>query len=287
MNINHLKYFKVVSEELSFTNAAKKLHITQPPLSRAIRELEDDLNCILFFRNKRNVVLTNEGMFLLDKANKIFSLIQRSEKEIHDMSIGKSGYLNIGFVGSVYDLINPFIKNFNKTFPEISLNLMAYSTAEQIKMLENNELDITFVRGPLNTISNFESKKINEENFVLISSIETKIQINKINDFHKLKNENFIMFPREYGSVIYDQIIALCNMANLFPNIKHESLQLDTIIRMVENGLGIAIVPESAIFESNAKLNKSSLYFMPQRTSVYIYYKKSANKILNNFISLF
>ena len=123
MNSNSLHYFNVLAEELHFSKAAQKLHITQPPLSRAIRQLEEELDVRLFERNQRNVMLTPAGEYLKKKADFILQNILEAKKEVKRIATGASGILQIAYVGSVFPLILPILKDFTQHYQNVHLRL--------------------------------------------------------------------------------------------------------------------------------------------------------------------
>ncbi|PEC57588.1 LysR family transcriptional regulator, partial [Bacillus wiedmannii] len=127
MELRHIRYFLALAEELNFSRAAEKLHIAQPPLSKQIRELEEEIGAKLFNRTKRHVELTSAGKVFLNRAYQILDQVEQACISTRLTSTGFEGELVMGFSGSVQDLIQP-IQEFHKQYPEIGIVLQQLST---------------------------------------------------------------------------------------------------------------------------------------------------------------
>ncbi|GEN69221.1 LysR substrate-binding domain-containing protein [Chryseobacterium rhizosphaerae] len=286
MNITYLRYFTVVAQELHFGRAAKKLHITQPPLTRAIQQLEEELEVKLFERHQRKVTLTSAGDYLLAQSDLLFSRISIIETQIKRIAEGKEGSLHIAFVGSVFQIIQPYLKKFTTLYPKIKVTLSQYTTFEQIEIIKNGSADIGFIRSPA-LADNLEIVEIEREYFALITPPEFNYTIDSAEKLKALGTVPFILFPRKLGSGIYDQIISLCNTVSLSPDIIHEASQLDTIIRLVESGFGYSILPVSSLNGIKTTTKHYVLDFMPQQAVVaYCYNKDNQNAVLQSFLKL-
>jgi len=285
MNNNDLRYFCVLAGTLHFGKAAQMLHITQPPLTRAIKRLEEELGVLLFVRNQRNVVLTPAGEYMKRKAEALLSGISELEKEVRKIQEGKCGELHITSVGSVVPMILRYINKFISKYPDIRIKLSQYTTAEQIRSIKSGEADIAFVRCPI-TSEGIELHDIYKECFVLVTPKTFNKKIEAAADLQQLSDLPYISFPRKLGRGSFDRIISLCNMGGYSPDIKYEPYQLDTAIRMTEAGLGITIVPECALDGLKVNVNTFRLDFMPQRSVVSCYFNKgNDNPVLHNFLT--
>ncbi len=284
MNNNDLKYFCVLAETLHFGRAAQILHITQPPLTRAIKRLEEEWGVLLFKRNKRNVVLTPAGDYLKRKGNVLLTGLSELEKEVKKIDAGRAGQLHITSVGSVVPMILKYINKFIGKYPDVNIKLSQYTTSEQIKLIKSGEADIAFVRCPLSSYG-LQLSNIFEEPYILVTPKSFNIKIEKASDLQQLSEMSYISFPREQGRGSFDKVISLCSTGGYSPDIKYEPYQLDTAIRMVEAGLGITIVPECSIYGLSVNVNVYKLDFMPQRSVLSSYYSDSnENPVLKNFI---
>lgn len=284
MNSNNLLYFSVLANELHFGKAAQKLHITQPPLSRAIRQLEEELGVCLFERNQRTVILTTAGEYLKKKADLILQNISNAEKEVKRIAEGELGDLNITYVGSVLHSILPHLKSFTQIYPKIHLHLSQYTVYEQVKMLRNGDSDVAFLRTPIH-IEGLHLHEIYSENFVLITSKIYRLSSLDKDNLLLLSKFPFILFPRHLASGLYEQIITVCNNIGFSPRVMHEVSQLDCIVQMVENDMGIAVLPKSALWGMENRVNSFELDMVKLRSTISMCYcNESNNPVLDSFI---
>lgn len=286
MNKTDLLYFSVLAETLHFGKAAEKLHITQPPLTRTIKKLEEELGVILFDRNQRNVNLTLAGEYLQKRSNSLLAEFNGLKEEIKKINDGVYGELHITTVGSfVHIILQSYISPFIHKYPNVKLKISQYTTSEQVKLVRSGKADIAFLRGPIFT-QGLELHNIYKETFVLITPNTFNKKIEEITDLKEIINFPFISFPRELAKGLFDQIISLCNSFDYQPIIEHETYQLDVAIRMVEIGLGITIVPKSSLYGILADINIFDLDFLDQNSIVSYYFdQNNDNPILKNFIT--
>ncbi len=150
MEIRHLIYFRTVAEELHFTKAAAKLFISQPPLSRQIKELEEELGVQLFTRSNKQVVLTDAGKYFKKQVDAIFLQLEESKHVVSQIHLGTSGELKIGYISSVYQShLAEVLKSMRKEFPHVKTSLYEVPTISQIKELEQGKLDAGILRAPV------------------------------------------------------------------------------------------------------------------------------------------
>ena len=147
IEFRHLRYFQVVANELHFRKAAEKLFITQPALSRQIKQLEEYVGAELFKRDKRNVVLTQAGAYLLKESEFLFNHLDFVKGNIRHISKGDEGEVRIGFVGSAMQSVIPsLLKKVNKELPKIHFVLTELTNQHQVDLIRKNQLDIGFIR---------------------------------------------------------------------------------------------------------------------------------------------
>ncbi len=242
-----LSYFVAVAEELHFGRAARRLNISQPPLSQQIIQLEERIGVKLFTRTRRRVELTPAGEALLEDARKILALSREAVRRAVRAGKGEIGRLSVGYIGSAnYSVLPGLIREFRKRFPEVELSLAELNTSQQIEALREGRVHVGFMRPPRGV----ESAGLSFE-IVLRESLVAAIPVN-----HKLKSkasialrmlakEPFVMIPRSRGPGFFDQIIAMCQAEGFSPEIVLEASQFHTIIGMVAAGVGIAVVPAS------------------------------------------
>jgi DNA-binding transcriptional LysR family regulator len=258
MDLRHLNYFLVLAEELHFGRAAERLHISQPPLSRMIQQIENDLGILLFERTKRSVILTPAGLDFLQDAKQMILQMQTVKKRLAIYGQGETGTLRIGYVGAVmHSKLPSLLAMFTKTLPHISLQFEELPNHNLVHELNNGTLDVAFVRTWLHP-EKLEEKLILSEPFVAVLPINHSLSNKKIISIKELINEKFITFTRECGPTIFDSFLVMCSNAGFTPQISHHASQLNSVLRLVESGFGISLLPEQV--EQGYALN---LKFIP------------------------
>ena len=245
MELRHLRYFMAVAEELNFTRAAEKLHIAQPPLSQQIQHLEAELGFQLFRRTKRTVHLTAAGQVFFEEAGKILQQVDRAIQLGRQTSRGELGQLTVGFVSSsAHNVVPAILQAFRTRCPAVKLELHELTTNEQLQRLRFGQIDIGFVRPPV------EEDGINSEIVFrepLIAALpETHPAADRAHlELRELSTEPFILFPRSLAPGLYDPIVSLCQQAGFSPIAAQEAIQMQTIVSLVAAEMGVAIVPAS------------------------------------------
>jgi DNA-binding transcriptional LysR family regulator len=254
MDLRHLNYFLVLAEELHFGRAAIRLNISQPPLSRMIQQIEGDLGVLLFERTKRTVILTAAGLELLQDAKQMILQMETIKKRLAIHGKGETGILKIGYVGAVMHTQLPMLlSSFAENYPNVTLHFEEQPNNNLIHGLNNATLDIAFVRTWLKP-ENLEEKLILNEAFVAVLPDKHPLSSKEKITVKDLANENFIIFTRECGPTIYDSFLVLCTTAGFTPNILHQASQLNSILRLVESGFGISLLPKNTELGYNLKL---------------------------------
>jgi DNA-binding transcriptional LysR family regulator len=245
MELRHLHYFKAVASELNFRKAADRLFISQPGLSRQIRQLEEELEVVLFYRDQKSVSLTAAGSFLKGEVDFLLNHLETIKGQLSQIQAGKIGELRIGFLGSASNQIIPRLVSRLNTFqPLISVNLEELSNSIQVEMVQKDKLDLGFVR-LASVPEGLEMKKIARDTFSLVVPKNHPIQAANFVSMDQFKEESFVLFSSDYSNFYYEQIIGICRDAGFLPKIQHKSVHALTIFKLVESGLGVAIVPTS------------------------------------------
>tara|TARA_R110002020_G_scaffold5982_2_gene24840 strand:- start:263 stop:1156 length:894 start_codon:yes stop_codon:yes gene_type:complete len=245
MELRHLSYFKAVAEELNFRKAAERLFISQPGLSRQIKQLEELLEVKLFERDQKHVELTVAGNYLKGEVDFVLNHLQITKSQLKLIASGKIGELRIGFLGSASNQVLPdLLSKLNSQQPLISTSLEELSNAVQVEMIEKDKLDLGFVR--LASVPNdLEMKVVLRDSFSLVVPKDHPIQIQDFHSVNQFRDESFVLFSSDYSNLYYEQIIGICKDAGFSPRIRHKSVHALTIFKLVENGMGVAIVPTS------------------------------------------
>jgi DNA-binding transcriptional LysR family regulator len=238
-----LRYFIAVAEQLHFGRAAQSLHISQPPLSRAIRALEQRLGVALFARTRRRVELTPEGARLLAHARQVTDQLERAVSDLRDMASGAHGRLRIGFVSLAdFGVLPALLKAYKASHPGVELALREMLSPEQAAALAGGTLDFGLLLPPAG--ETLEHLLVQRERFVaaLPSRHPLAAQRGRI-AMRALAGERFVVVPREIAPGLYDIVSGLAARAGFALNVAQEAIQMQTVVSLVSSGLGAAIVP--------------------------------------------
>ena len=245
MNFKQLTYFITVAEELHFGRAAERLNMAQPPLSRQIKQLEEELQATLFNRGRSAITLTQAGERLLDRAGSIMSALEDTRLEVRRLGQGAEGRLRVGFVGSAtFGILPNIIKSFRANFPEVNLSLIPMNNAQLHRALVSRELDVAFARPALKD-SEFLTKELMEEKLILALPDTLDTGSRSIAKLQRLETHNLILYP-EYPRPSYaDMVLKACEEAGYTVPLRLWCMDLQTAISLVSIGEGVCIVPES------------------------------------------
>lgn len=287
MELRHLSYFQAVAEELNFRKAAERLFISQPGLSRQIRQLEEILEVQLFERDQKHVELTRAGEYLKSEVDFVLNHLETTKVQLKKIALGKVGELRIGFLGSASNKVLPdLLTRINASEPLITTSLEELSNQMQVEMIQKDKLDLGFVR--LSSVpQDLKMKGVFRDTFSLV--VPENHPINEI-DFKSVgqfSEESFILFSSDYSNFYFEQIMSICRNSGFSPKIKHKSVHALTIFRLVENGLGIAIVPSSLKEGYDLKVRFMEIPGIPQFTELSVIWKPAnRNPTLNRVLSL-
>ncbi|MCR8668621.1 LysR family transcriptional regulator [Aestuariibaculum sp. M13] len=287
LEYRHLKYFLAVAETLHFRKAAEKLFISQPGLSRQIKEMEDGLEVKLFDRHNRQVKLTSAGIYLKEELSKNLKSLDGILHHAKLLEEGKDGQLNFGYVGSAMQHIIPdLLLKFTKSHPNILFSLKEMDNNKQIEGLIAQDIDIGFVR--LERIpKGLMSTPVLKEPFCLVLPKDHHINNKNFENLSQLKDEPFILFDPEYSSSYYENVMDIFHNSGFSPLVSHNTIHADSIYKLVENNFGISIVPKSLQNHSISSIKFIELDKIPQRTILSaVWNTDNRNPILNKILAL-
>ena len=287
IELRHLKYFQVLAREFKFRKAAELLFISQPGLSRQIKQMEEIFNVSLFDRSKKKVELTAAGSYLKEEVDFLFNHLETIRRQLDNISQGKETELRIGFLGSAAQKVVPeLVLSLNREYPGIQTILDEMPNRLQIELLEKDKLDLAFVR--LHRLPEGISRHlIHRDTFSLVLPMEHAVNEANFKTIRDFSNEPFIFFSSEDSPFYHDLITGICEDNGFRPKVFHRSVNALTIFKLVEEGLGIAIVPTSLQYGYNLKVKFIELKHISQRTELYVAWKESnRNPALKNVVGL-
>lgn len=245
MKLQFLKYFCVLAEELHFRRAADRLAISQPPLSTAIRLLEEELGVQLLVRNSKMVQLTPAGTAFLVEAKEILERVARVGSVVRAIDGGAHGRLDIGIAGSMLYREAPAIfERFKREVPSVDLVLYELYTTEQIDKLLRRQLHAAFIQASV-LPATLASIPLRNDVFVACLPEQHPLADQATLDLHALADESFVMFSRESAPASHDHVIGIFSQAGIHPRTVHRARIWMTVVAMVANGCGVALVPQS------------------------------------------
>ncbi|OTP71071.1 LysR family transcriptional regulator [Caballeronia sordidicola] len=245
MELRHLRYFLAVAQTLNFTKAAAHLHMAQPPLSRQIRELEDELGVELFDRRGKRVTLSSAGMVFADRAQRILASADAAVIDSQRAARGEIGRLAVGFFEHIaYTLLPALIREFQQSFPDVSVELRWFTAAEQFNALARGEVDVAFVRAvPPDT--ELRSTMILREPFVVALAKDNPLATERTISIVDCASMRVINYRKDVAPDYHAIINQLCALGGFSPSPLFEMGQIYASLGLVSSGFGIALVPAS------------------------------------------
>jgi DNA-binding transcriptional LysR family regulator len=247
VELRHLRYFVAVAEELHFGRAAARLHISQPPLSMQIRDLEREIGCRLLSRSRRKVELTDAGGSFLEEARYVLARIEQAVETARNVGSGAAGRLSVGLISMAMDaFLTKVIQDFGRECPWIKLSLGEMSTNDLLDAVRAGRLHVGFPRLYGHDLRGLESDIVLRERYILaIPQIHPLAKKRRIS-LPALEGVNLIISPRPVQPRVYDRIVESCRREGFDPQITHETVSRRTSMSLVAAGLGVSIVTGSA-----------------------------------------
>lgn len=246
LEMNQLRCFVTVAEELHFNRAAERLNMTQPPLSRQIQMLERGMDCQLFTRTSRSVALTEAGKSFLIDAQRILRLFKAAQETARNISLGQTGVLRCGFTAvTAYRFLPMLIQQMNEHIPGCRLDLKEMVTSHQIEALDTGELDIGLLRPPVDR-RHYADTLVSREKLLLAMPTGHRLSRRKLARWRDLDGEDFIMYDSVDAKYFHDLLAVFLTRKRVQPNIVQTLTQNHSILSLVRTGMGVAVVPESA-----------------------------------------
>ncbi|MFS2050249.1 LysR family transcriptional regulator [Variovorax sp. Varisp41] len=246
LEIRHLRYFRAVAEELSFTRAADRLHIAQPPLSQQIRQLEEELGVQLIDRDNRPVRLTEAGTLLLERAVAIMSQFDAAVDDVRRIGRGHSGKLAIGFAGSaMYSVLPDVLNAFRDRYPEVELSFSELLAAEIAEALSRRSIDVGFSRPGLPPDPSIEQRLLITEPLMAAVPTRHPLAARATIPVEELHGQAAVLYPRHPRPSLTDLILHALGERGIVLELKEGARNMQTALGLVAAGAGISFVPAS------------------------------------------
>ncbi len=287
LELRHFKYFMAVAEELHYRKAAERLFISQPGLSRQIKQMEEILDAQLLIRSKKKVSLTPAGEYLRGELEFVLNHLELTKKQLKLINEGSSGELRIGFLGSAMQSIVPkLLVKLQDVYPNIRTSLDELSNHAQVNAVLKDKLDLGFVR-LARVPEELNIKPVFDDSFSVVLPENHPLDSKSFKGMKQLKEESFILFSQDYSPLYYDKVMSICEDAGFTPKVSHRSVHAQTIFTLVENKLGIAIIPTSLQYGFDLNVKFIELKKIKQRAQLSVIWKKdNRNPVLKHGVNL-
>jgi len=248
MELRHLRYFVAVAEELSFTRAARKLGINQPPLSAQIRQLEAELGTQLFRRLTRGIELTDAGKLLLEQARIILKQVEDAAIGVRRRGRGETGRIIVGSSGAIFHpLVVRALYECKSRYPNlmIATDVEVTNTSLLVAWLRTGRVDLCLLSAPIADSEGLAIEPLVEEDCVIAIPQGHALANSRAAPLVSLASEKFVLFARSFSPALYNSIVTACEKAGFKPKVDQELAQIVNVIPVVAAGFGVSIVPRS------------------------------------------
>lgn len=282
MELRHLRYLVAVAEELHFGRAAIRLHISQPPLSQQIRQLEEELGVQLFERTKRQVRLTDAGKRVVNEAHQVLGQIDHFSKVAAQAGEGEIGALSVGVPGGVNPILVDTLRLVTKRYPAVRIELQYMTTGLQIESLREGRIQVGFLNLPVQEPMLALETVRRELLWVVMPKGHPHARYKRVPP-SALKDEPIVMFSRRVAPGLHDAIVGTFRNAGVSLNAVHETDNVIASLTLVSANLGIAFCTPSV------RRLWPDLAFRPLQSSVYVeqavaYRRDSVSPVLEAFL---
>jgi DNA-binding transcriptional LysR family regulator len=244
LDLKPLRLFLVLAEELHYGRAAQRLHMSQPPLTKHIQQLEARLGVQLFERNKRIVRITPAGRELVREARRLITASEQSLRAVQRAERGEIGRIRVGFVAAVLFMgIEGLIQRIEHDLPGLESAWEEMGSSEQLEALQQDRLDLGF--GQISQVGEMRSHVVARVPLVVALPTTHRLAATSHVVLSDLVNDAFIAIPRQSAPTFHDLSVSVCMAAGFSPNILHSAKHLVSIVSLVAMGRGVSLVPES------------------------------------------
>jgi len=269
MDLRRIRHFVVLADTLNFRKAAERLHMAQPPLSVSIQKLEAELGARLFTRSSSGVALTPSGRAALVEARRLlFHNDQFVESATHAAQ-GTGGSLRVGFVGSCTSgMLQRLVPLFRAAYPGVELTLKEATSTLILQQIESDELDVGIVRTPLLDGTRARLVPLERDEFVAAIPRGNPLAARSELSLGDMAHEAFVLYTRGFAAGLHGAAMLACQHAGFVPRVAQEATQVQTVLAMVESGLGVALVPSVMQRFASQKMVYRPLTGLPEGAAI-------------------
>jgi DNA-binding transcriptional LysR family regulator len=284
-----LAQFIAVAETLSFRGAAQRLHMSQPPLTQAIRRLERSLGVNLLERSRASVRLTAAGEVFLEEARRLLARTQSMVEATRRAAEGSRGRLRVAFVPSAaLALLPAIVVELCRRYPEIELELRSETTTMQLASLRDDRVDAGILVPPLRDAADLRTMPLRRERIVAAVPASHALAARNAIRLRELAEEPFILFPLAQGPAFLSAILLACRRAGFFPRVVQEAAQVQMILTLVACGMGVSLVPAAmrAVQQFNVRYLEIRDGAVPDYQLAAAIRRKAVNVVLGRFLEV-
>ncbi len=247
MELRQLRYFQAVAEELNFSQAARRLHVAQPALSRTVKELENRLGVVLLDRDRRSVSLTPAGAVLLRETGLLLERLEETIRRVQRTAVGEEGELRLGYIGPPTQLfLGRILAEFHARHPRVNIALEERTPERVCEMVARGRLAIGLTRPVLSGRAlGLSSMLLRREPLQAMLSEGHPLAKHRELKWRDLENEPLIILSRREGVGLHDAVVEACRRARFAPRLAHTPSVMGTVLAYVESGAGVGIIPDS------------------------------------------
>ena len=250
MELRHLRYFVALAEELHFTRAAERLHIEQPPLSRAIKELEDDLGVVLFERNRRGTALTEAGATFLQDVRRLFAVLKQAQENVWAVAAGLSGILRIVVSdGAIDPRLSALLARCREEEPEIEIRLSEVPLAEQLRGLRSGDFSIGFAH-TAEVGDGIVTEPLWHDSLVVAVPARHPLLSHKAVPLHQLASYPLVLCDPQIYEGCYRELARLLRQLEREPDVVEHVSSLDMMLTLVGAGYGVGFITATRVAAS-------------------------------------
>lgn len=284
MELQQIRYFLALAQELHFWNTAERMFITQSALSRQIKALEIELGVQLFERNKRSVKLTEAGAFLREQWAPLLDEINRVHLQARKIHEGAFGTVRIGYPGSIaYGFMPDLITSISEALPELKVDLVEPTDISFEQLLLSYQMDIAFRRDPAENPA-LQSEWLYSEPYALVVPESHRLTGQNFTGMQDLKNDKFILSNLAQTTYYTAGLRQIFEDYRITPDVRIETDFGGMVLGLVSKGLGVTILPYSYSF---GNLPNVRFIPLPYSTNLYVTWRRSDNSpVLKNILKL-